>query len=132
MQTTSLRRPRASALQRRESEIRRQLREKRQERRIRQMERDLDRLEDQPVDIVPLRMGAHSQVDPALVEAAELRDQVVAAIRRSGYTFEEIHRRGGPVPQTLSKWQAKEVQRPHMVTMIKALNAMGMSLRLAM
>lgn len=42
----------------------------------------------------------------------DLRDDVMSIVRNHGMSYEDIHARFGPTPQTLQKWDMKEVKKP--------------------
>ena len=59
-----------------------------------------------------------------------LRDDVISVIRNSPLTFEDIHARCGPHPTTLIKWLERTTKRPHVSTMVAALQACGHQLKI--
>lgn len=54
-----------------------------------------------------------------------LRDDCITLWRDSGLTFKEVHERGGPTPQTQSKWLYKETRYPRYDTIERMLMALG-------
>lgn len=60
-----------------------------------------------------------------IASTEDLRDDCVSLVKNSGISFEEIHNRNGPTPQTLARWRDKEVVSPNMNKMRSALRAIG-------
>lgn len=56
---------------------------------------------------------------------ADLRDDTISLIRNSGFSFEEIREKGGPVVKTLQGWQDKTTFSPHTSSMRRALRVIG-------
>ena len=54
-----------------------------------------------------------------------LRDDCVALFLDSGMTQKQIHERGGPTPQTISKWLYGETHFPRYATVEAFLAALG-------
>ena len=54
-----------------------------------------------------------------------LRDDCIALFINSGLTQAEIHTRGGPTPQTISKWLYKETRFPRYQSIQSFLLALG-------
>lgn len=42
----------------------------------------------------------------------DLRDDVMSLVKNSGMSYQDIHARCGPTPQTLEKWANKSVHQP--------------------
>lgn len=55
----------------------------------------------------------------------DLRDDVMALVRNSSFTFEEIHARCGPHPMTLAKWDDKTTNKPQLGKMRSTLRIIG-------
>jgi hypothetical protein len=55
----------------------------------------------------------------------DIRDEVMALVRASGYTYEQVHARGGASVPTLVKWSSKETKNPHLLSIRKTLRAIG-------
>ena len=58
-----------------------------------------------------------------LTDLEDLRDDCVAVVINSGQSFKRVHERGGPTPQTISKWLYKETMFPQLATVRAMLNA---------
>lgn len=58
----------------------------------------------------------------------DLRDDCVALFINSGLTQKDIHQRGGPTPQTISKWLYKETFFPRFDTLERFLMALDYEL----
>lgn len=54
-----------------------------------------------------------------------MRDDCIALFLNSGMTQQQIHAKGGPTPQTISKWLYKETSFPRYQTLASFLRAMG-------
>lgn len=61
----------------------------------------------------------------------DLRDDCIALFINSGLTQKQLHERGGPTPQTTSKWLYKETQFPRYSTIESFAYACGYGLTLA-
>lgn len=61
----------------------------------------------------------------------DLRDDCIAVALNSKLSFQEIHARGGPTTQTISKWLYKETQFPRLGTVRSILKACGHDLTVA-
>lgn len=68
--------------------------------------------------------GKRWQREP-LAKLEDMRDDCVALFLNSGLTQEEVHRRGGPTPATISKWLYKETKFPRLDTMRALVLALG-------
>ena len=60
-----------------------------------------------------------------------LRDDCIALFINSGLTQKEITARGGPTPQTISKWLYKETHFPRYSTIESFLLALGYGMTVA-
>lgn len=58
----------------------------------------------------------------------DLRDDCIALFLNSGLTQKELQARGGPTPQTTSKWLYKETRFPRLQTVMAVANALGREL----
>lgn len=58
-----------------------------------------------------------------IAKLEDLRDDCIAVVRNSRLTFNQIRERGGPSPQTLSKWLYRETRFPQLATIRAALLA---------
>lgn len=58
-----------------------------------------------------------------LVDLEDLRDDSIAVMINSGQTLKRVHERGGPTPQTISKWLYRETRFPQLATVRALLNA---------
>lgn len=58
-----------------------------------------------------------------LVDLEDLRDDSIAVMLNSGQTLKRVHERGGPTPQTISKWLYRETRFPQLATVRALLNA---------
>lgn len=57
------------------------------------------------------------------VDLRELLEMAISAIRNSHFTFEEIRARGGPCPQTLTRWlEERETVNPHLASLVRVLD----------
>lgn len=61
----------------------------------------------------------------------DLRDDCVAVVLNSGLSFVGVHDRGGPTPQTTSRWLYKETMFPQLATIRAMLNACGHDITIA-
>ena len=66
-----------------------------------------------------------------LTSLEDLRDDCVAVVLNSGNSFKRVHEKGGPTPQTISKWLYKETMFPQLATVRAILNACGHELTIA-
>lgn len=55
----------------------------------------------------------------------DLRDDVISLVKNSHLTFEEIHGRMGPHPQTLTKWMEKTTHAPQLGKIQATLRILG-------
>lgn len=58
-----------------------------------------------------------------LVDLEDLRDDSIAVMINSGQSLKRVHERGGPTPQTISKWLYRETRFPQLATVRALLNA---------
>jgi phosphoglycolate phosphatase-like HAD superfamily hydrolase len=58
-------------------------------------------------------------------DVSDIRDDVMSLIKNSRLTFKQVEGAGGPAAGTLSKWAAKETERPQLNTIRAALRAVG-------
>jgi hypothetical protein len=58
-----------------------------------------------------------------LVELEDLRDDCIAVMLNSGQSLKRVHERGGPTPQTTSKWLYRETRFPQLATIRAMLKA---------
>jgi hypothetical protein len=63
-----------------------------------------------------------------LEQYQDLRDDVMALVRNSSFTFELIHARCGPHPGTLKKWDEKTTDKPQLGKMRSTLRILGYDL----
>lgn len=61
----------------------------------------------------------------------DLRDDCVAVVLNSGQSFKRVHEKGGPTPQTTSKWLYRETRFPQLATIRAMLNACDYDLTIA-
>jgi hypothetical protein len=54
-----------------------------------------------------------------------VRDDCVALFLNSRMTMKQLHERGGPTPQTISKWLYRETLFPRYQTIDQVANALG-------
>lgn len=66
----------------------------------------------------PLERASNEQLE-------NLRDDCIALFINSGLTQKEVTNRGGPTPQTISKWLYKETHFPRYQTIESFLLALG-------
>jgi hypothetical protein len=65
----------------------------------------------------------------ARLEAYEdLRDDVMSLVKNSPLTFEEIHGKCGPHPNTLTKWMDKTIHAPRLGKLQSVLRVLGYDL----
>lgn len=60
-----------------------------------------------------------------------LRDDCIAIYLNSGMTQKDIHARGGPTPQTISRWLYKETLFPRYSTIDSFARAVGYGMQLS-
>lgn len=60
-----------------------------------------------------------------LASLEDLRDDCIALFLNSGLTQKQVHERGGPTPQTITRWLYKETVFPRMDTIRGILQALG-------
>lgn len=63
------------------------------------------------------------KVRQPLVSLEDLRDDSIAVMINSGQSLKRVHERGGPTPQTISKWLYRETRFPQLATVRALLNA---------
>ena len=66
-----------------------------------------------------------------LTDLEDLRDDCVAVVLNSGHSFKGVHERGGPTPQTISKWLYRETMFPQLATVRAMLKACDHELTIA-
>lgn len=66
-----------------------------------------------------------------LTSLEDLRDDCIAVVINSGQSFKRVHERGGPTPQTTSKWLYRETQFPQLATVRAMLKACDHELTIA-
>jgi hypothetical protein len=66
-----------------------------------------------------------------LTDLEDLRDDCVAVVLNSGHSFKRVHERGGPTPQTISKWLYRETMFPQLATVRAMLKACDHELTIA-
>lgn len=66
-----------------------------------------------------------------LTSLEDLRDDCVAVVMNSGQSFKRVHEKGGPTPQTISKWLYRETQFPQLATVRAMLKACDHELTIA-
>jgi hypothetical protein len=60
-----------------------------------------------------------------LANLEDMRDDCIALFINSGLTQQQAHERGGPTPNTISKWLYKETRFPRLDTMRALILALG-------
>jgi hypothetical protein len=68
------------------------------------------------------------QAQALLENYADLRDDVMSLVKNSHLSFEEIHNRCGPTPNTLAKWRDREIDQPRLSKMQSTLRILGYDL----
>jgi len=69
------------------------------------------------------------EAERSRLEAYEdLRDDVVSLVRNSSFTYEDIHARCGPHPDTLRKWGEKATHAPQLAKVQATLRILGYDL----
>lgn len=58
-----------------------------------------------------------------LTSLEDLRDDCIAVVINSGMSFKRVHEKGGPTPQTTSRWLYRETQFPQLATVRAMLKA---------
>lgn len=58
-----------------------------------------------------------------IAELEDLRDDCIGIALESRMTFKDIHERGGPTSQTISKWLYRETKFPQLATVRAILRA---------
>jgi len=66
-----------------------------------------------------------------LTSLEDIRDDCIAVVLNSGQSFQKVHERGGPTPQTIGKWLYKETMFPQLATVRAMLNACGHEITIA-
>lgn len=66
-----------------------------------------------------------------LTSLEDLRDDCIAVVINSRMGFKRVHERGGPTPQTISKWLYRETQFPQLATVRAMLLACDHELTIA-
>lgn len=66
-----------------------------------------------------------------IAQLEDLRDDCIAIVINSGRSFKNVHERGGPTPQTVSKWLYRETKFPQLATVRAILNACDHDLTIA-
>lgn len=65
------------------------------------------------------------KTEARVVDLEDLRDDTIAVVLNSGYSFERVHREGGPTAQTLRKWLYRETRYPRLDSVRSTLQACG-------
>ena len=63
-----------------------------------------------------------------IAELEDLRDDTIGIALETKLSFKEIHERGGPTPQTISKWLYRETRFPQLATVRAILRPCGYDL----
>lgn len=61
----------------------------------------------------------------------DLRDDTIALFLNSGLSQKQVHAKGGPTPQTITRWLYKETMFPRLDTVRATLRALGADLVVA-
>jgi hypothetical protein len=71
------------------------------------------------------------ELDPRKVSLERLRWDTVSILRNTHYSYEDVHARGGPCVQTLTKLVDGTTKNPHLGTLISTLQVCGCDLYVA-
>lgn len=61
-------------------------------------------------------------------ELEDIRDDCIAIFLNTGMTYEEVHAKGGPTHNTITRWLYKETRFPQFATIRSFLKACGADL----
>jgi hypothetical protein len=73
--------------------------------------------------VIVVKASKGASVREPIAQLEDLRDDCIAVVLNSKLSFKAVQERGGPSPQTTSKWLYKETRFPQLATVRAMLNA---------